>query len=72
MFSKFVHFLKQNNFIGSQTQKGFTFNVSGTLEHTSFMRHMIKKARIKQRSLVITLLDLKNAFGEDNHSLVDH
>ena len=34
------------------------------------MAHIINKARIKQRSLVITLLDLKNAFGEVHRSLI--
>ena len=29
----------------------------------------INKARIKQRSVVITLLDLKNVFGEVHHNL---
>jgi hypothetical protein len=51
-------------------QKGFTPNLSGTLEHTAQMANIINKARIKQRSLVITLLDLKNAFGEVHHNLV--
>ena len=31
---------------------------------------MINNARIKQRGCVITLLDLKNAFGEINHNLL--
>ena len=34
------------------------------------MSTIIDKARIKQRSLVITLLDLKNAFGEVHHNLI--
>ena len=34
------------------------------------MANIINKARIKQRSLVITLLDLKNAFGEVHHNLI--
>ena len=34
------------------------------------MSHIIDKARIKQPSLVITLLDLKNAFGEVHHNLI--
>ena len=42
-------FLKQNGFIEHQIQKGFPTRY----------RHIIDKARIKQRSLVITLLDLK-------------
>ncbi|CAB4011668.1 Hypothetical predicted protein, partial [Paramuricea clavata] len=51
-------------------QKGFTPNMSGTLELTAQMANIINKARIKQRSLVITLLDLKNAFGEVHHNLI--
>ena len=34
------------------------------------MAHMINTARTKQRSIVITLLDLKNAFGEVHHNLI--
>ena len=34
------------------------------------MAHIINQARIKQRSLAVTLLDLKNAFGEVNHNLI--
>ena len=34
------------------------------------MAHIINKAQIKQRSLVIRLLDLKNAFGEVHHNLI--
>ena len=32
---------------------------------------MLDKARTKQRSLVLTLLDLKNAFGEVHHNLIE-
>ena len=63
-------FLKQNNCIEHKIQKGFTSHISGTIEHTSCMSHVIDKVRIKQRSLVITLLDLKNAFGEVHHNLI--
>ena len=31
---------------------------------------MIRDAKLKQKSLVITLLDLKNGFGEVQHSLI--
>ena len=34
------------------------------------MAHITNKARRKQGSLVITLLDLKNAFGEVHHNLI--
>ena len=64
-------FLIANNFIESSIQKKFTPHVSGTLEHTAQMAYIINQARTKQRSLVITLLDLKNAFGEINHNLIN-
>ena len=63
-------FLTANNFIEQNMQKGFTPNLSGTIEHTTQMANIINKARIKQHSLVITLLDLKNAFGEVHHNLI--
>ena len=56
-------FLKINGFVENKIYKGFTHKVSGTLESTAMMGNIINKARIKQRSVVITLLDLKNAFG---------
>ena len=34
------------------------------------MARIINTARSKQRSLIITLLDLKNAFGEVHHNLI--
>ena len=63
-------FLRLNNFVEHEIQKGFMPKLSGTLEHTSLMAHIIDRARARQRSLVITLLDLKNAFGEVHHNLI--
>ena len=62
--------LTANNFIEQKIQKGFTPNLSGTLEHTAQMTNIINQARIKQRSVVMTLLDLKNAFGAVHHNLI--
>ena len=45
-------------------------NLSGTYEHIAQMAHIINRARSKQRSVAITLLDLKNAFGEVHHDLI--
>ena len=58
------NFLKQNSYIESHIQKGFISKISGTLEHTSMMGHIINKARI------VTLLDLKHAFGVVHHNLI--
>ena len=45
--------------------------MSGTFEHTAHLAYVINNARVKQRSLHVTLLDLKNGFGEVNHKLLD-
>ena len=34
------------------------------------MTYLINQARLEQKSLCITLIDLKNAFGEVNHNLI--
>ena len=67
---KIFEFLKENNYIEHNLQKGFIPKLSGTFKHTAQMGHIIDKARLKQRSLIVTLLDLKNAFGEVNHNLI--
>ncbi|CAB4038604.1 Hypothetical predicted protein [Paramuricea clavata] len=60
-------FLAEKNYREQNIQKGFTPKLSGTLEQ---LAHIINKARVKQRSLIVTLLDLKNAFGEVHHNLI--
>ena len=69
--NKICAFLRQNNFIESHIQKGFVHNMSGTFEHTAHLTYVINNATVKQRSLHVTLLDLKNAFFEVNHNLLD-
>ena len=63
-------FLLKNKYIECHYQKGFTPGMSGTFEHISEMENMINQSRLKQRSLVITLIDLRNAFGTVNHHLI--
>ena len=67
--SMFV-FLNANGFIEHKIQKGFLPRLSGAYEHTAQKAKVINNARSKQRSVVITLLDLKNAFGEIHHNLI--
>ena len=68
--NRIYDFCYKNKFIESNLQKGFWDNISGCVEHTETLTHIINHARKKQRSLIITLLDLKNAFGEGSHELL--
>ena len=63
-------FVLDNNFIESNIQKGFWTGISGTIEHTELLTHIINHAKRKQKQLVISLFDLRNAFGEVNHNLI--
>ena len=63
-------FVKANGFIEHKIKKGVLPKLSGTFEHTAQMTNVINNARIKQKSFVMTLLDLKNAFGDVHHNLI--
>ena len=52
----------KKNYIETNVQKGFTPGMIGTYEHTAQLAHIIRQAKKKQRSLVVTLLDLKKCF----------
>ena len=68
--NRIYNFLLKNQFIESNIQKGFLRAISGKIEHTELLAHIIKHAKNKQRQIIITLLDLKNAFGEVDHKLL--
>ena len=63
-------YISKNNYIESHIQKGFWHGISGTVKHTELMSYLIDHAFNKQCSLVIMLLDLRNAFGEVHHELI--
>ena len=44
--------------------------MSGIIEHLSHLSYTMKEAKRKQRSLTVTLIDLRNAFGLVRHDLI--
>ena len=69
--NKVCQFLTSNNYIETNIQTGFVNGISGTFKHTNHLAYVINNARKSQRSLTVTLLDLRNAFGEVHHNLID-
>ena len=65
-------FILQNKYIETNLQKGFWEKVSGCIGHKETLIYMINYARKKQRNLVVTLLDLKNAFGKVDQELISY
>ena len=68
--NRIYDYLFQNNFIDLSTQKGFWSSISGTIEHTESLTYLLNNAKNKQIGLVVTLVDLQNAFGEVNHNFL--
>ena len=75
IYSSFIrngiyNFLIKNDFIEKRIQKGFWKGISGRTEQIELLRHIINQARKKRRLIIVTLLDLKYAFGEVGHRLM--
>ena len=70
--NKVCQFLSSNRYIETNIQKGFVDGISGTFEHTSHLAYVINNTQKRQRYLIVTLLDLRNAFGEVHHNLIHY
>ena len=66
----YINFCYKNKYIESNLRKSFWDDISGCIEHTETLTHIVNHARKKQRSIIIMLLDLKNAFGQVRHNLL--
>ena len=63
-------FMVKNNFISKSIQKGFLAGVSGCLEHSFALMEALKEARTVHRQIVVTWIDLANAYGSVRHNLI--
>jgi len=63
-------FMSENNYLDRKIQKGFWKGTDGVTEHAEALVHMMGDAKRRQRSIIVTLLDLRNAFGSIHHNLI--
>ena len=71
VYSNPMHkFLVDGNYIDRKMQKGFWRGIDGVTEHTELLGHILHDAKKKQRSITVTLLDQRNAFGSIHHNLI--
>ena len=68
--NRLTGYLLANNFLSTDTQKGFLPKTHGCVEHTYLSTSALKDARSSSRSICISWIDLKNAFGLVRHSLI--
>ena len=67
---RLTKFIMANKYIDESIQKGGRPGVSGCLEHTALLSQLIREARAGRKDLVVTWLDIANAYGSIPHSLI--
>ena len=65
-------FLLKNSLIDPSIQKGGIPGISGCLEHTSLVSQAIREAKKEKKNLVVTWLDIANAYGSIPHDVIKH
>ena len=68
---KLTNFTLANKYIDASIQKGGIPGVSGCMEHTAILTQLIGEAKRKKKSLVVTWLDIANAYGSMPHKLIE-
>ena len=67
---RLLKFVQDNEYIDSSIQKGGLPEISGCLEHTAILSQLIREAKAGKKNLVITWLDVANAYGSIPHNLI--
>ena len=63
-------YMLQNAYIDREVQKGFLTGISGCLEHSFALHEALKEAKSWKKSIVVTWIDLANAYGSVRHNLI--
>ena len=64
------NFVINNRYINTSIQKGGIPRVAGCIEHTAILSQLIKEAKKEKKNLVVTWLDIANAYGSIPHSVI--
>ncbi len=65
-----IQFCKENGYLRGKIQKGVLPGISGCIEHTYLLMAALKDAKRSNHTIVVTFIDLANAYGSVNHSLI--
>ena len=67
---RILDFALANGYIDTSIQKGGVPGVSGCLEHTAVVSQLIREAKKERKNLVVTWLDIANAYGSIPHKFI--
>jgi hypothetical protein len=63
-------FFVKNSYIPRKIQKGFLSGIAGCVEHSFMLFEAMKEAKEEQRQIVVSWIDLANAYGSVRHNLI--
>jgi hypothetical protein len=63
-------FMVKNSYIPRKIQKGFLSGIAGCVEHSFMLFEAMKEAKEEQRQIVVSWIDLANAYGSVRHNLI--
>jgi hypothetical protein len=67
---RLLNFLLTNGYIDTSLKKGGVPGMSGCLEHMGILSQLIREAKSEKKNLVITWLDIANAYGSVPHNFI--
>ena len=67
---RITDFVIKNSYINTSIQKGGIPKMSGCIEHTAVLSQMIREAKKEKKNLVVTWLDIANAYGSIPHNVI--
>ena len=68
--NRILDFVLGNEYLDTSIQKGGVPGVSGCLEHTALLSQLIREAKKEKKNLVVTWLDIANAYGSIPHRVI--
>jgi hypothetical protein len=68
--ARLQRYMVKNKYINTSTQKGFLFGVPGCIEHSFALFEALRKCKTGKRALVLSWIDLANAYGSVRHNLI--
>ena len=68
--NRWLEHMLDNGYLNRSIQKAFMTATPGCTEHNSKLATILSEARRKHKSLLVSWLDLANAYGSVNHTLI--
>ena len=69
---RLIAFCRANGYLPGLLQKGFIPGLAGCIEHTATLYAALRDARLHKHTIVVTWLDLANAYGSVRHHLIQY